>query len=122
MDMLWLGGLGTAGDAPEDIVPSTKGSRAGVPTEMHAIVKELDHQIARLSLLNQAMWEILHEKLQISQEELEAKAREIDLRDGIQDGRVTDVALKCPTCGRISNSRHHKCLYCGQLFEKPLFG
>jgi len=120
--MLWMGGLRGSDRVMEEFVANTRGNRAGVPTEMHAVVKELDHQVARLSLLNQAMWETLHEKLHITQEELEAKAREIDLRDGVEDGRVTDVALKCPTCGRVSNSRHHKCLYCGQLFEKPLFG
>ncbi len=120
--MFWMGGAGHAPGPMDDFIANTKGATATGSNEMRAVVKELNHQIARLSLLNQALWELLHEKLHLSQEELEAKAREIDLRDGIEDGRVTDVALKCPACGRVSNSRHHKCLYCGQLFEKPLFG
>lgn len=83
-------------------------------------VRELGHQFRRLTLLHQALWELVRERLQLTDADLERVAQEIDLRDGIADGCITDTPLKCPTCGRISNSRHWKCLYCGQEFEKPL--
>jgi DNA-directed RNA polymerase subunit RPC12/RpoP len=60
--------------------------------------------------------------LTVSDADLERRVHEVDLRDGVQDERMTDTALRCPTCGRVSNSKHWKCLYCGQAFEKPVTG
>ncbi|GMW00980.1 MAG: hypothetical protein AMXMBFR84_21170 [Candidatus Hydrogenedentota bacterium] len=85
-------------------------------------MRELQHQVQRLMLLNQALWELLREKLNVTDAELEQKAAEIDLRDGVQDGRLTEVGMRCPSCNRVSNSKHWKCLYCGQEFERPIMG
>lgn len=85
-------------------------------------VRDLRHEIARLQLMNQALWELIQGRLNISEAELEHKANEIDLRDGVQDQAITVTPLKCPACGRVSSSRHWKCLYCGQEFEKPALG
>jgi hypothetical protein len=85
-------------------------------------VKELRHQVERLSLLNQALWELIRDKAGLTDADLERVAGEIDLRDGVADGKIGGGAVTCPTCRRVSNSRHYKCLYCGELFEKPLFG
>jgi len=85
-------------------------------------VRELEHQIQRLQLLNQAFWELARDRLGLTDEDMERVCREVDLRDGVEDGRMTETALKCPTCGRISSSKHWKCLYCGQQFQKPMMG
>lgn len=85
-------------------------------------IRELEHQIGRLQLMNQALWELLRERLHLTDTELEAKANEVDLRDGIQDGKISDTALQCPSCGRVSSSKHWKCLYCGLEFQKPVMG
>jgi hypothetical protein len=85
-------------------------------------IRELEHRLGRITLLNQALWELLRERLNLSDADLERLVRDIDLRDGVEDGRITVTPLECPTCGRISSSKHWKCLYCGQLFEKPTMG
>jgi len=85
-------------------------------------IQDLTHELQRLKLLNQALWEMLREQMGWSDEQLEQKALEIDLRDGVQDGRISDAALRCPQCGRTSSSRHWRCLYCGLEFEKPVMG
>lgn len=85
-------------------------------------VKELENDIRRLQLLNQALWEILRDKLRLSEEEFLAKVHEVDMRDGQEDGRMSYTALKCPQCGRVSSSRHWRCLYCGLEFERPIMG
>jgi aspartate carbamoyltransferase regulatory subunit len=86
---------------------------------MGSRMRDLEHEISRLSLLNQALWELIRERLNVTDADLEQKAREVDLRDGVEDGCITNTAVQCPRCGRISNSKHYKCLYCGQEFEKP---
>ncbi len=88
--------------------------------EQQRHILEIDHQIERLNLLNQALWEILSERLGITREELERKIEEVDTRDGQADGRMRHHALRCPTCQRVSNSKHWRCLYCGQEFERPI--
>jgi hypothetical protein len=111
---LWLGGLRSMAEAP---APKSQAQPDAMPH-----IRELHHQIERLTLLNQALWELLRTKISLTDQELEQKIHEIDVRDGIEDGRMTKTALKCPTCGRVSSSKHWKCLYCGQEFEKPVMG
>lgn len=85
-------------------------------------IRDLQHEVERLRLINQSMWELLREHLKLNDEALEAKIREVDLRDGVEDGRMTGHALKCPRCERISHSKHWKCLYCGLKFKRPVAG
>ena len=85
-------------------------------------IREMEFQFARLLLANQALWELLRDRLGISEAELEQKMQEIDLRDGKPDGQISFGPVRCPSCNRVSNSKHNKCLYCGQLFEKPAIG
>lgn len=81
-------------------------------------VNDLDEQVARLRLFNQALWEMLCEKGGANRAELEERIREIDGRDGRLDGRMGETPLKCPRCERISNSRRGKCIYCDLEFER----
>mgnify|MGYP006290246909 CR=1 FL=1 len=85
-------------------------------------INALRDQVERTLLFNQAMWELVSEKLNLTDKDLETKAQEVDLRDGKADGKMSDHPLRCPNCGRVSNSRHKKCLYCGLLFEGSVFG
>ena len=91
-------------------------------TETKSELRELQRQVERMALLNQALWELLREKLQLTDLDLEAMAQQVGMRDGVADERITAQAVRCPNCSRVNNSRHAKCLYCGQLFERPLFG
>lgn len=85
-------------------------------------VKDLQFELDRLKMMNQAMWELLKEHTGITEEQFNKKVQEVDMRDGIADGSMTTRPLQCPGCNRVSNSRHYRCLYCGMLFEKPTFG
>ena len=85
-------------------------------------VAELREQVEHIAMLTQAMWELLSERLNLTDQDLENKALEVDLRDGKADGKMSTHPLRCPNCGRVSNSRHKKCLYCGLLFEGSVFG
>ena len=117
--MVFTGGLGAGMTSGRQPASSSKGR--GV-VELEARVRELEHQVARLSLMNQAVWEILREELRLRDEDVEQRAYEVDMRDGTADGQMNAGPVRCPSCNRVSSGKHYKCLYCGQLFEKPLFG
>ncbi|MCH7959641.1 MAG: hypothetical protein IID08_05900 [Candidatus Hydrogenedentes bacterium] len=89
---------------------------------LHGKVAELTRKVHRLELLNQAIWELVRDRMNLSEQEIESKVKEIDQRDGIADDRISEIPLKCPSCGRVSSSRFWKCLYCGQEFERNVLG
>ena len=84
-------------------------------------IMEMAEQVERLSLLNQAMWELLSEKLGLTDADLEKHAYVVDMRDGQGDGKITRTPVKCPSCSRVNSSHHAQCMYCGTLFQKMLF-
>ncbi len=109
-----------------EAMPNPARARQAAATERRVLeqqseLKDLQERLDRMTLMNQALWEIVRARLQLSDADLEKMAQEIDLRDGSQDGKYTSHPLKCPNCGRVSNSRHKKCLYCGLLFEGDAF-
>ena len=122
MNGIFLAGM--VGDRMSKVASETAATRrtAEVAAGTRTDVKELRDQVERSSMLIQAMWELLAERLNLTDQDLEKKALEVDLRDGVKDGKMTAHPLRCPQCGRVSNSRHKKCLYCGLLFEGSLFG
>ena len=76
-------------------------------------VEKLRESVMQLALINQALWELVRERLDLTDEELKEKASEIDLREGNADGQQASEGRKCPQCGRVMYRRHAKCFYCG---------
>jgi len=77
--------------------------------------------IDALALSCAAMWELLSEKLGVTDQELMAKIEEIDLRDGKLNGKMANVTLECPDCGRSNNSKRVRCIYCGTPLARTTF-
>ena len=98
--------------------PPSSGRSKGPDAQPLGFLKELRQQVGRLRLTNQALWELLRDRLSLSDEDLVNKIHEVDVRDGHADGQLTEGGLRCPNCGRVSNAKHGKCLYCGQGFER----
>lgn len=82
-------------------------------------LRELEVSMSRMALACQAMWELLRERVGITEAELLEKIKEVDLRDGAADGRMTPVIVHCPKCGKPSNTKHSQCMYCGAAIPKP---
>lgn len=82
-------------------------------------IDELEFALNRMSLASQAMWELLRDRLGITEEELSAKVKEIDLRDGVQDQKITTTLMKCTRCGHTLNTKSRRCIYCGETVPKP---
>ena len=79
---------------------------------------DLDRRLNRLELEHRVVWEMLRDAMKLDEGELDRRVRALDLRDGVQDEKITPVPLRCPACKRVASSRHWRCLYCGQEFEK----
>ena len=123
MDGLFMGGmLATNINSGSTRLATNRASKA--QSDANAAMTDIRYlrfQVDRLSLLNQALWELIRERANLTDADLERLAQEIDLRDGIEDGKMTATPVKCPNCSRTSNSKHAKCLYCGLEFQKDLF-
>lgn len=101
-----------------DRVAQSRAAQAqSAANEARGDIKDLERQLERMALLNQALWELVRERLHLTDADLERMAQEVDLRDGMADGRITRRAVRCPTCQRVNSTRHKKCIYCSTEFE-----
>ena len=87
-------------------------------------VRMLEESVARLALVNAAMWSLLKDRTGLTDAALTARIRDIDLRDGVEDGKLTPVVQTCAQCGRTLAPRHRRCIYCGaeRLASSPFQG
>lgn len=76
-------------------------------------VEELEERLDRLAMLSAAMWTLIRDRTRLTEDDLVEKLNELDLRDGVEDGRVGRAVLACTQCGRPVSSRSAKCQYCG---------
>lgn len=81
-------------------------------------IRDLERRVDNLALLNLALWTLLQERTGITEEELEARVQELDLRDGKLDGKIEMAPVECPNCQRPLSRRHLRCMYCD--FQLPM--
>ncbi len=79
---------------------------------------DLRRSVNRLTLGCQAMWELLRENTDLTEQQLDERIQEIDLRDGSSDGRLSMRSVICPGCQARSNSRRANCVMCGASLAK----
>ena len=85
-------------------------------------VKILENNVAKALLINEALWELIREKLRLTDDEFNEKLYAIDMRDGTLDGKnQRSHAMKCPQCNRTVSHRHAACLYCGHIMDDSVF-
>ncbi len=88
-----------------------RGERSG--NHLRDRVDDLESKLDSMTLYTAALWEVVSARLSISTDELRKKVEEIDLRDGVRDGKITPQPTTCPGCNRTIAARHKRCLYCG---------
>ena len=86
-----------------------------------ADVRHLEARVERLALACEALWNLLQQKVGVTEEELRAHMADLDLADGTADGRVRRPPNVCPKCQRPNSRRHQYCLYCCELLETSPF-
>ena len=92
------------------------GARREAP-DARGSIPQLEEQVGRLTLACTAMWVLLRQRLDVTNQELLEAIQEVDLRDGVLDGQYKPPALTCPACGRRNNRRHRSCMYCESPFS-----
>jgi hypothetical protein len=84
----------------------------------------LQRRVDFLTIASQAMWELLRERLGMSDQQILDRIKVVDLRDGKADGKISKSILSCPQCQRNNQSGQSQCVYCGtalpigQLFDR----
>ena len=77
---------------------------------------QLEDQVARQALLIDVLGRLLITKNIITRQELAVMTQQVDLEDGIEDGRIgpnrTAEAPACSNCGRAVNPRRKTCVFC----------
>ena len=89
----------------------------GTARKLDNNVADFESRLDRLTLVCMAMWSLLKEKTNLTDEELLKRVEEIDLADGKLDGRVSAQVITCPQCNRQMSTRTNRCFYCGYTRE-----
>lgn len=74
---------------------------------------DLQRQVDKMALVNQALYELLRDRTGITDEDLRRKISEVDKRDGAEDGTVKAAPLRCPKCGGAVTVGALSCQTCG---------
>ena len=84
-------------------------------------LRRLSARLAHLTLVNQTLWELLRQHANLTQVQMFDKMHEIDLRDGVADGKIGKPAFVCKNCGHRVSANYELCIYCGAPsdFQQP---
>jgi len=77
-------------------------------------VKQLD----KLGLVCQALWTLLQEKTDLTDQDLLERVTELDLKDGVLDGKYMKPPVDCPKCGAKMSRKFNRCLFCGEEYAE----
>ena len=115
MGAFWGSGLGRSLDEQRRQAEASIDRRAaeGAKSEALRLAHDFEQRIDKLTLISMAMWSFVSEKLGVTEEQLIERVKQIDLMDGVADGKLKRQLAKCSSCGRVMSPRHAKCLYCG---------
>lgn len=89
--------------------------------QAQAKVRILEENLAKALMINEALWELIRDRLGLTEDDLNNKLYEIDMRDGKLDGKNQRPISECPNCQRRVSSRHAACIYCGTVIDDSVF-
>ncbi|MCP4707436.1 MAG: hypothetical protein GY869_02325 [Planctomycetes bacterium] len=113
---------GAAGDVSSSAHVSADSTAArSAARQAQNQVRVLEANLAKALLINEALWELIRDKLKLTEEDLNNKLYEIDMRDGVLDGKNQRPVSECRDCNRKVSSRHPACLYCGAVMDDSVF-
>ena len=101
-------------------IDNLRSDMQGQATTVDSLQRDLtqtQRELNKTMLAVEALVELLVERDALTRDEILTRMQEIDMRDGKLDGKVTPVAIACPSCHRPINPKLVKCYYCGT--ERP---
>ena len=101
---------GWATDAEERIAILSRQNRA------------LKSNMERSLMISHALWEIVRFQCGLTDEDILRKISEIDMRDGVLDGKNHGVPTTCAGCGQRVSTRNAVCPYCGHVIDSAALG
>lgn len=119
-----MGGLGQHIEYAQNYIAQVEAQQArDVARESAMSSDKAKKNTERLYMVVQAMWELLSAKVGLTDADLEARIREIDMRDGRLDGQdSTQTAPQtCSECGRTILSGQSQCSWCGAQVDGGAF-
>ncbi len=72
-------------------------------------------------MIVEALWVFMQREHGYTEEQLIDLVTEIDLRDGLLDGKVKRQPRDCAECGKVIGADKFKCMWCGTE-DVDLFG
>ena len=106
--MALFGGTSSDPQPQGDLAAATSEAVSGKRNAM-----ELDQSLSRMTLVCAALWELVKERTNLSEEDLQNKIAEMDAKDGVLDGRFTPMPRYCVKCQRTIQINQNTCMYCG---------
>ncbi|MBP7828364.1 MAG: hypothetical protein KA248_00455 [Kiritimatiellae bacterium] len=79
-------------------------------------VERLERAVTRLTCLNRAIWEILSEAVNLSEQDLKERLKQI-AAEQVEANRAGKPAPPCPKCGRPLERGRNMCMYCGATHD-----
>ena len=119
-----LGTFGMAGEHFSPAAAKATGDAARAKSKARSVEREvrvLEANLAKSMMINEALWEIIRDQHGLTEKDLHDKLYEVDMRDGVLDGKHQRKSAKCPNCHHTVSPRHPACIYCGQVIDKSVF-
>jgi len=78
-------------------------------------LRELEQRYERMTLVTNALWQLLKAHTGLTDADLKKYIEKVDLSDGVRDGKLTinKGAMDCPHCSRRVLKRATICAWCG---------
>ena len=120
-----LAGFGlyeTGANMRQDAEAARDRSRANAKAgSLQRQLRFLEANLAKSLLINETLWELIRDKLNLTEQDLNDKLYQIDMRDGQIDGKNQRKVVECPKCQRKVSPRHPTCIYCGHIVDDTVF-
>ena len=78
--------------------------------------RELEQRYERMSLVTNALWQLLKAHTGLTDADLKKYIEKVDLADGVRDGKMArnKGAMDCPKCSRRVLKSATVCAWCGE--------
>ena len=119
-----FGMVGAVYGASQVASTAAAGDAARAKSKARSVERELrvlKANLAKSMMINEALWELIRDQHGLTEKNLHDKLYEVDMRDGVLDGKNQRQSAKCPNCHHTVSGRHAACIYCGQVMDESVF-